>query len=199
MSNLVRRAVAKLGRVWFRLRYGRQFAQLGANSFLHPPFRLDGAGGVTVGTGSVWHRGDWLYCVGRNDGSAALKVDDGCVFGYNNHFTAVESVVIGGHVLTADNAYISDNQHAYEDIDVPVMHQPVKVRGLVRGGDGCWLGDSVAAMEASNGRIYVIGANAVVTEEIPDYSVSVSIPAKVILSYDKTSERWISLAGNVQT
>ncbi len=122
-----------------------------------------------------------------------MKIGMGCVFGYNNHITAVGSVSIGDQVLTANNVYISDNVHAYGDITQPIMHQPVLVKGKVTIGDGSWIGENACIIGACIGRNCVIGANAVVTRDVPDYSVAVGAPAVVIRQYDMTKGEWVSL------
>ena len=92
--------------------------------------------------------------------------------------------------MTADRVYISDNLHGYEDINTPIKDQPIRQINPVRIGEGSWIGVGVAVMGATIGRHCVIGANSVVTRDIPDYSVAVGIPAKVIKRYDFQSNRW---------
>lgn len=183
-----------LCRTWFALRYQRSFRSFGRGAFLYGPFRIDGAEGIEIGDKTVLQRGSWLYCCGIDEMPASLKLGKGSVFGYNNHITAVRSVVIGDHVLTANNVYISDNLHSYEDVSTPVIQQPVKFKKAVSIGDGCWIGENACVIGASVGKNCVIGANAVVTRDIPDYSVAVGVPAAVIRQYDLHSKKWIDLA-----
>ena len=190
MTSMVKRMRSKLARLWFTVIQHSQFKYLGRNSFLYQSYRIDGAESISLGDNSVFQRGAWLYCVGIGTSPASLHIGTGCVFGYNNHITAVGSVCIGDNVLTANNVYISDNLHTYEDITRPIMHQPVVLKGKVEIGDGCWLGENVAIIGASIGKNCVIGANAVVTSDIPDYSVAVGVPARVIRQYDMQSRQW---------
>lgn len=60
----------------------------------------------------------------------------------------------------------------------------------MRIGEGSWLGENVCVIGASVGKHCTIGANAVVTKDIPDYSVAVGIPAKVIKQYNFKTQRW---------
>ena len=59
-------------------------------------------------------------------------------------------------------------------------------------GDDSWIGENVCIIGASIGRHCVIGANAVVTKEIPDYCVAVGNPARVIKRYDFEQKDWVS-------
>ena len=193
MTSLLKRLCAKLARLLFAQRYRTEFAYLGHNAFLYSPSRIEGANGIHLGDATVLQRGGWLYCVGQGSDGAELKIGQNCVFGYNNHITAIKHVVIGNHVLTANNVYISDNVHMYEDITRPIMNQPIVMKGRVEIGDGCWLGENVAVIGASIGKNCVIGANAVVTSDIPDYCVAVGVPARVIRRYDIQLAVWVSV------
>lgn len=193
MSGLIDRIAVKVWSMWFALRYGAVLGKLGAKAFLFRPFRIDGAGGIELGPESSLQRGGWLYCVGIDGGEAKLTIGSGCALGYNNHITAVREVVIGNHVLTANNVYISDNVHGFEDISRPIMHQPVNFKQRVAIGDGSWIGENACIIGASIGRNCVIGANAVVTRDIPDYCVAVGIPAAVIRRFDVTLKKWVAV------
>lgn len=192
MHGPIARLFAKLSRLWFEISYRGQFAMLGGGAFLQSPFRIDGVAGIRLGAGSVLQRGAWLYCLAPDGNPAQLEIGHGCIFGFNNHITAVESVRIGNHVLTANNVYISDNLHAYEDIVTPIILQPVRVKAPVVIGEGSWLGENVAVIGARIGRNCVIGANAVVTRDIPDYCVAVGIPARIIRHFDPLQRTWIA-------
>jgi acetyltransferase-like isoleucine patch superfamily enzyme len=192
MNNLWNRLLAKLTLVRFRLSYGAAFKSIGNRSFAFGPCRIDGASGIELGPQSVFQRGVWLYCSGTDSSPASLKIGKGCVFGYNNHITSVREVLVGDYVLTANNVYISDNLHGFENISVPIMHQPVQFKKAVSIGDGCWLGENVCVIGARIGKNCAIGANAVVVDDIPDYSVAVGVPARVIRQFDQTAQKWIS-------
>ena len=74
---------------------------------------------------------------------------------------------------------------------MPIMNQPVKVLRKVRIGEGSWLGENVSVCGASIGKHCVIGANSVVTKDIPDYCVAVGSPAKVVKKYDSEKKQWV--------
>lgn len=188
---MITRVFEKLARIRFSVLHAGRFAAVGAKSFIVSPFRADGADAISLGAECLVQRGTWLYCVGIEGKPAALRIGDGCVFGYNNHITAVRDVRIGDHVLTANNVYISDNVHGFEDPTVPVMHQSVRFRKAVSIGSGSWLGENVCVIGASIGRNCVIGANAVVTHDIPERCVAVGSPARVIRHYDDATQSWL--------
>ena len=185
-------AMEKLQRIWFTTRHRRAFRQLGKGTLLVAPSRVDGAENIELGSGSLLQRGGWLYCLGIDGEPASMLIGSGCVFGYNNHITAVRTLVIEDDVLTANNVYISDNVHGFEDVTTPIMHQPVRFKGTVRIGGGTWIGENACIIGASVGRNCVVGANAVVTRDVPDFSVVVGVPARVIRRYDPLARTWVT-------
>lgn len=166
---------------------------MGAGAALFRPFRVDGGRGISIGEKTIFQRGTWLYCCGVEGQKAVLSIGAGCAFGYNNHITAVGQVVIGDNVLTANNVYVSDNLHDYKDISVPIMYQRVLFKREVKIGDGSWIGENACIIGAHVGKNCVVGANAVVTTDIPDYSVAVGVPAVVIKKFDPNSQSWINV------
>jgi acetyltransferase-like isoleucine patch superfamily enzyme len=169
------------------------FKSIGKRSIIFRPYRVDGHENVIIGSNTIIQRNSWLYCKSVNFENAILKIGNNCTFGYNNHITCVKNVIIGDFVLTANNVYISDNLHSYENIELPIMMQPVYFKSLVNIGEGSWIGENVCIIGASIGKNCVIGANSVVTKDIPDYSVAVGSPARVIKTYNVDLQSWIKI------
>lgn len=188
----LRQLFSRMVRVAFLLRYRFVFGKLGRGAYLFQPFRVDGSRAIEIGRNSLFQRGTWLYCIALDELPAVLKVGNGCVFGYNNHIASVREVIIGDYVLTANNVYISDNLHGYEDVTRPIIQQPVRFKKAVSIGEGSWIGENACIVGASIGRNCVIGSNAVVTRDIPDFSVAVGIPAVVIRQYDPQLQAWVT-------
>jgi carbonic anhydrase/acetyltransferase-like protein (isoleucine patch superfamily) len=191
--KIILRIISKISRLLFILINRKAFGSLESGAYLFSPYRIDGAESIFMGSNSVLQKGGWLYCKGLEGKKASIMIGNSCVFGYNNHITAICSIKIGDNVLTANNVYISDNNHAYEDIGRPIMYQPQVYKGSVEIGTGSWLGENVCVLGARIGRNCVIGSNAVVTTDIPDYCVAVGIPAKVIRRYDINIGKWIAV------
>jgi acetyltransferase-like isoleucine patch superfamily enzyme len=90
------------------------------------------------------------------------------------------SVYIGEYCLIASHCGIYANNHIFTDRSRPITLQGVTTEGIVIEDD-CWLGTGVKVLDGVRiGRGCVIGAGAVVTKNIPPYSIAVGIPAKVI-------------------
>jgi acetyltransferase-like isoleucine patch superfamily enzyme len=100
--------------------------------------------------------------------------------------------VIGDDVWTGHHVYITDQNHGYTDVSMPISKQSQPERP-VSIGNGSWLGHgSIVLPGVTIGEHVVIGANSVVTRDIPSYSVAVGSPAKVIRRFDE-EKGWIDV------
>ena len=149
------------------------------------------AAGVTVAPGAVIKGGPAVrlspgVVVGHDArltarAGAIIDVGAGTRFNDRCFVTAHERISIGRHVLFSSNVFVCDHLHGMDELDTPIMKQPAGKPAPVEIGDGCWLGINVAIMPGVRiGRLSVIGANAVVTEDIPEYSVAAGVPARVL-------------------
>ena len=97
------------------------------------------------------------------------------------------SLEIGEKVLLSPNVYITDCDHEYRNINVPVLDQGIVQRGQkVSIGEGSYIGiNAVIVGNVKIGKHCVVGANSVVTKDVPDYCVAVGSPARVIKNITK--------------
>jgi len=167
-----------------------RFKKLEFKSYIIKPLRIEGAEYMSIAQGVTVQTSAWLLAVKIDDHAPVLSIGEGSAIGDFNHITAVRHVNIGKHVLTANRVYITDNTHSYEDIHTPVMQQAVKFIKEVSIGDGAWIGENVCILGASVGKNSVIGANSVVTQDIPDHCVAVGSPAKVIKRFNQATNQW---------
>jgi len=174
----------------FYLMHFKTFKKLGRGSYFMKKLRLDGARYIEIGHKVTVQKFSWFFAAKIDNIEPQIIIGDGCVLGNFNHIAAVHSVILGKNVLTADKVYISDNLHVYENIMVPIMHQGIKFKATVSIGDGSWIGENVAIIGAKIGKNCIVGANSVVTKDIPDYSVAVGSPAKVVKQYNLQNNKW---------
>jgi acetyltransferase-like isoleucine patch superfamily enzyme len=128
-----------------------------------------------------------------------IVIGPGTQIGPYNAFAAVNSIYIGSHVLFAAYVMITDHFHTYENINVPIMHQLVYSHGPVIIQDDSWIGFGCHILSGVTiGKHCVIGANSVVTKNIPAYSVVAGSPAEIIKQYNQTSGKWEPVKGHPQ-
>lgn len=112
-----------------------------------------------------------------------VVIGDRCLIGRGSGIVGHFSIEIGDDVWTGHHVYITDQNHGYEDISRPISQQSQPERA-VKIGDGSWLGHGTIVLPGVTiGRHVVVGANSVVTSDIPDFSVAVGVPAKVVRTY----------------
>jgi acetyltransferase-like isoleucine patch superfamily enzyme len=174
------RGVARVYRKGFSLLASGAFAEFGAHSVLAPPIRIEGEERIAVGSGVFVGSGCWLHTEGEGT-AVALEIGDGSSIGAYSALSAVHSVKIGKRVLTARHIYVSDHSHDFADLDVAVRDQGLDKIAPVEIADGAWLGESVVVLPGVRiGRGAVIGANSVVTSDVPDGGIAVGAPARVV-------------------
>ncbi|MDQ1486409.1 MAG: hypothetical protein QOJ62_2102 [Actinomycetota bacterium] len=163
----------------------RSFASWGRNSLIQFPLRLSGEERIAIGSGVFIGAGSWLQVIDPASASApAIVVGDGTRVSGGCVLSAVASIEIGDNVLIARNVYIADHSHAYLDPDLPIRLQGLTNIAPVTIGDGAWLGQNVVVNPGVRiGRNAVVGANSVVTTSIPDYSLAVGAPARVVRTW----------------
>jgi len=174
--------------------YRSSFSKMGENVYIGHPLKLEGPGGISVGSEAIILPLAWLACLPLLEGvNPSLEIGAGTYIGRSAHIIAIKHVRIGDKVLIADRVYISDNVHGYEDPTRPIIEQQVVLKGDVEIGDGSWLGENTCVIGAKIGVHCVIGANSVVTRDIPDYSVAVGAPARIIKRWDAQSGAWVKV------
>lgn len=163
---------------------------MGKRVHVYRPLLVEGAKNIVLEDNVVVHDGTWLAALPLTGSDVRLVLKEGATLGNYNHIYATQSIVIEKDVLTADKVYISDNLHSYEEVTVPIIKQPIKQCKPVVIGEGSWLGEHVCVIGASVGKHCVIGANSVVTKDIPDFCVAVGAPARVIKRYNYITGVW---------
>jgi acetyltransferase-like isoleucine patch superfamily enzyme len=177
---LKRRWYERNSRLRRRWRINRHMVRAGA--FIRYPVEgevleaLD-EGRLTIGEGTLLEPGCWITL----SSEARISIGSGCFLNKNTMLAAQERIEIGDHVMFANNCFVGDADHRYDDPETPVTQQGFVARGPVRIGSNVWLGvGCVVTGGVEIGDRAVIGANSVVTRDIPAASIAAGAPAKVL-------------------
>jgi acetyltransferase-like isoleucine patch superfamily enzyme len=134
-------------------------------------------GRLELGEHVLFEPGVWL----TGAAPARIRIGSGCFLNRNVMVAAVGLVEVGDHCMLANGCFVSDADHRFDDPGVPVTHQGFTTKGPTRIGDNVWCGANVVVTSGVTiGERCVIGANSVVTRDIPAYSIAVGAPARVI-------------------
>jgi acetyltransferase-like isoleucine patch superfamily enzyme len=171
-----------------RFRINRHMARSGA--FIR--FPVDGEvlealdeGRLRIGEGTLLEPGCWLTL----GPGAEIEIGAGCFLNKNTMLAAAERIEIGDHVMFANNCFVGDADHRYDDPQKPITHQGFVPRGPVRIGANCWFGvGCVVTGGVEIGDRCVIGANSVVTRDLPSGVIAAGAPAKVLREIEFAAE-----------
>lgn len=150
-----------------------RFIRLGAHVYIGPNARIDG----------VRRYNDKLFSPQIVLGER-VKIQQGL------HLTCAESVTIGNNTAIAAYVTITDINHPYTDIDLPIERQDLEVKPVKIGEDCKIYNGAVILPGVTIGKHCAIGANSVVTRSIPDYCVAIGAPARIIKRYDFDAKEW---------
>ncbi len=162
------------------LAFGRRQRREGFK--IERPFRnLESVNRIRVGAGSKIRQHAW-FTVGPE---CAVQIGQNVSIGRYFGLSGVgSSITIEDDVLISERVFITESYHTLPDATYPVRHQSHSI-GPVHIGRGTWIGIGVAIMPGVTiGKHCVIGANSVVTHDVPPYTVAAGVPAKVIRRLD---------------
>ncbi len=192
--------IERTAHLWSRLRIrlftlmlSSQFSEIGHGSRIAPPLRFYGLNQMSLGEGVMINPDCWLQTIpGLGDEhSPKLIIKAHAGIGMGAHISAAKQIVIEEHVLLGRNVHISDHAHAFENVKIPIMQQGINEIAPVSIGRGTWLGQNVVVLPGVTiGLHCIIGANSVVRSSIPDFSVAVGAPARVVKRHNPETGQW---------
>ena len=171
---------------WNRIRIHREF--LRRRAFVRWPVHGNVLtsfmeGRLEVGAHTLLEPGVWLTA----PGSARIRIGSGSFLNLGVMVASQELVEIGDHCMFANGCFITDASHRFDDPNRPVTWQGFATKGPTRVGDNVWCGAHVVITSGVTvGERAVIGANSVVTSDIPPRSIAAGVPARVLrqISYE---------------
>ena len=168
-------------------RRGRRFAHMGPGSCIaFPPGAVFGERYISIGAKTMV--GPYVslaagFAPGETLPGVVISIGDRCTIGRGVSIVGRQRIVIEDDVTTAPNIYITDHNHAYNELGIAIGRQWLSEEP-VRIGAGSWLGTGVVVLPGADiGRHVAVASNAVVRGVIPDYSVIAGVPARVVRQY----------------
>lgn len=130
-----------------------------------------------------------------------LRIGKNCQINDSVHIVAANDVVIGNDVLIASRVFITDLNHGGYKGDMhshpsTICRERPLQSTFVHIEDNVWLGEGVVVLPGvSIGESSIIGANSVVSHDIPANSIAVGNPAKIIKTFNFEINEWVSVNG----
>lgn len=160
---------------------------LGAKSKFGRNIHITGLPYIEIGDNVYigYNTGVTAFCNDGDEGRSRIIIGDNCMFGNDNHLTAVNGIRIGKNLRTGKGVLITDNSHGDaknpEHLKLHPNERPIVSKGEIIIGDNVWIGEKASIMPGVTlGDNVVVGANSVVTHSFSDNSVIAGVPAKLI-------------------
>lgn len=143
---------------------------------------------MSIGAGSGFGNDCVLECYEKYKDDTfhpQLTLGKGCGIGEYSHITCINKITIGDGLLTGRFVLISDNNHGSsfckEELEQCPHARPLYSKGPITIGNNVWIGDKATILGGVTiGDGAIIAANAVVTKDVPAYSIVAGIPARIV-------------------
>jgi len=181
------KALRKLFNVFYSGYLSKKFSYFGQSSINYPIRSLIGSVYIIIEDNVSLGKNIVLTAWDNYEGNKytpQIIIKKGTSIGDDAHITAINKIIIGENVLTGKKILISDNSHgeATENLlENPPIKRPLYSKGPVIIGNNVWIGEKATILAGVTiGQGSIIGANAVVTKDVPPFSIAAGNPAKII-------------------
>jgi acetyltransferase-like isoleucine patch superfamily enzyme len=171
------------------------FKHIGHKTAIHNPMMISNADCIEIGDGVIIRDGARLEAIRDPYGRIpSLVIGSNTNIEQYVHIICHNKVTIGRDVSITGRCAIVDVTHPYEDIAVGKIGDLIADEdSFVEIADGAFLGyGAVILPNVRIGRRAVVGANSVVTRDVPDYSIAAGIPARIIKVYSHEQGEWVT-------
>lgn len=171
--------------IWIRPNFG----QIGQHSSIYYPCILQGKGEkqIEIGDFTTIQGHCVLGCwneYGHQHFQPSLVIGSHCDIGEYNQISACNKVTIGDGLLTGRYVYIGDNSHgtlSWDEAGTPPAQRELQSKDEIRIGRHVWIGDKATILAGVTiGDNVIIGANSVVTRDIPSNCIAAGAPARIV-------------------
>lgn len=171
-----------------------------ATAYVPFSVKLVGIRRIAVGHNAVIGAHSWLNVNDPKGAGPALTIGEHCFIGMGNYFGVGRTMKVGDYCLTAKDCSFIGAMHVYDD---PM--QPYSVTGMATTtdlviGPNCFFG--LGAQVIGNVQIghgCVVGAGAVVRDDVPPFSLVVGNPARVVKRFDFARQAWVKWPADTYT
>ena len=190
ITNILERIIRKIrwkSRLMWSWIFSFSLASVGSHLYLGKCCTIIGAKYTHIGDNFMALDRNRIEALDRNGPTQfnpKIRIGNNVIMNYSCHIGAVNYVEIGNNVLLASKIYISDHDHgttSFEDMKIPPVQRMVASKGPVIIKDNVWIGEGAVILpNVTIGENSIIAANAVVTKDIPPFSVAAGVPARII-------------------
>lgn len=190
----VKKAIGRVRKTFFI----RRFHSCDLSSGFEKNCKFVGTNHMDIGKNSFFGEGCEIIALDSHFGQSlnpCLNIGSHVRITARGRITCAGNVTIEDDVLMAPDVFITDHNHGMNPTKRGgYSPQPLIVKD-VRICEGVWLGQRACVLPGVTiGAHSIIGANSVVTHDIPAYSIAVGSPARVVKVWD--NNRWVMVTDN---
>lgn len=176
---MVKKIGRKLRTFYYLLRFSGSIKAFGKNSILKG-FKCRSFKGSSKRLKIILHESANIKYNVIIQGSGTFELGKNSYLSHNTIIGVNDEIIIGNNVMVAAHVSIRDSDHEFSDLTIPMIKQGI-TSAPIRIQDDVWIGHgAVITKGITIGRGAIIGANAVVTKDVPELAIVGGVPAKLI-------------------
>ncbi len=171
--------------------YRIRFKKSGRRLIIGKHCRINNPNNIVLGNNVIIDNNVELLVESQDKKSdARLILGDYVHLSKYNCIGCCNKIILENHVRLAPYVHITDRNHSFDNITIPIWKQPTITKEVFIGSE-TWIGFGAQIMPGVHiGRHCVIAAGSVVTKNIPDYCVAAGVPAKIVKQYNQNTQKW---------
>lgn len=151
---------------------------------------------ISIGKGSCIGDNSWLNVCIRDD-TKRMIIGEAVLIGRQSVISAADYLSIGSYCVLAPRVYISNADHKFESIHLPILCQGFVDNKKIVIEENCWLGiNSIVLGAVTIGRGSIIGANTIIRKDVLPFSVVVGETQRIVKMYNPQMQNWEKIENN---
>ncbi|RKS89749.1 acetyltransferase-like isoleucine patch superfamily enzyme [Flavobacterium limicola] len=166
----------------------RNILKMGKKASIKFPFYVEGSKSIIIGDNFTCYKRTRIEAVGKIviDNPKIIIGDNVCI-NWDCHIGALELIKIDSNVLIGSRVLITDHSHGNNemaDLMLPPSKRVLYSKGPVIIEENVWIGDGAAVLpNVTIGKNSIIGANTVITKDVPPNCIVVGNPARIVKTF----------------
>lgn len=154
---------------------------------------IENYGKIKIGKHSNFDNRTIIRCFNQNEIKSSIEIGNNFCGGNDLKILCCGNVKIGNNVSCAGGVLVTSENHGLNPL-TPSFNDNDLISSNVLIEDGVWLGEKVIILpNVKIGKKSIIGAGSIVTKNIPEYTIAVGNPAKVIKKWDFENSKYINI------
>jgi len=182
----------KLFLLKYKNRIKRHYSKnISGSSFLARNVQIFGLDNILIQDNCTIGEFTILTINNRSVKGTQLSIGNNTYIGRSNFFSTGKAITIKDYCIFGNNCSLICSDHIFQTPLVPYSSSGNSCHKSITVGVNCWFGDSVTILGDVNiGHGCIIGANSLVTKDIPPFSMAVGNPAKILKTFNFDSNSW---------